>query len=159
MKQAIWIFSALGLVASTLAAAAPEDRFLGNWRTIDDRTGFTKAIVNFAKAEDGTIQGTIVKVKPRPGYTAKQLCQKCPGEFKDKPIEGLRIIWNMKVDPKRPDQLVGGQVIDPLSGKIYSLRTWLNADGKRMTLRGYVSVSALGRNQTWVRAEGNDTSL
>jgi len=43
--------------------------------------------------------------------------------------------------------------IDPLSGKIYDTKVRLNASGKRLTLRGYMGVSALGRSQTWIRQE------
>ena len=46
-----------------------------------------------------------------------------------------------------------GRVIDPLAGKIYDAKVRLNANGKRLTLRGYMGVSALGRSQTWLRAE------
>jgi uncharacterized protein (DUF2147 family) len=44
-----------------------------------------------------------------------------------------------------------GRVIDPLAGKIYDAKVRLNANGKRLTLRGYMGVSALGRSQTWIR--------
>lgn len=44
-----------------------------------------------------------------------------------------------------------GKIIDPLSGHIYSMKAKLSANGKRLTLRGYVGVSALGRSQTWIR--------
>jgi uncharacterized protein (DUF2147 family) len=46
-----------------------------------------------------------------------------------------------------------GKVIDPLAGKIYDARVRLNASGKRLTLRGYIGVSALGRSQTWIRQD------
>jgi uncharacterized protein (DUF2147 family) len=46
-----------------------------------------------------------------------------------------------------------GRVIDPLSGKFYDAKMKLNATGKRLSLRAYMGVSALGRNQTWLRIE------
>lgn len=46
-----------------------------------------------------------------------------------------------------------GRVIDPLGGKIYDAKVRLSSNGKRLTLRGYVGVSALGRSQTWIRQE------
>ena len=45
----------------------------------------------------------------------------------------------------------GGKIIDPLSGNIYSCKAKLSSNGKRLTLRGYVGISALGRSQTWIR--------
>ncbi|MDD2946969.1 MAG: DUF2147 domain-containing protein [Acinetobacter sp.] len=44
-------------------------------------------------------------------------------------------------------------VIDPLAGKIYDAKVRLNASGKRLTLRGYIGISALGRSQTWLRVD------
>lgn len=46
-----------------------------------------------------------------------------------------------------------GRVIDPLSGKFYDAKMKLNASGKRLSLRAYMGVSALGRNQTWLRID------
>ncbi len=44
-------------------------------------------------------------------------------------------------------------MIDPLAGKIYDAKVRLAANGKRLTLRGYIGVSALGRSQTWIRQD------
>ena len=46
-----------------------------------------------------------------------------------------------------------GRVIDPLAGKVYNAKVKLNATGKRLTLRAYMGVSTLGRNQTWLRID------
>ena len=46
-----------------------------------------------------------------------------------------------------------GRIIDPLSGKIYDAKMKLNASDKRLTMRAYVGVSALGRSQTWIRLD------
>ena len=47
----------------------------------------------------------------------------------------------------------GGKIIDPLSGNIYSTKAKLSSNGKRLTMRGYVGVSALGRSQTWIKSD------
>ncbi|MFB0982629.1 MAG: DUF2147 domain-containing protein, partial [Acinetobacter towneri] len=47
----------------------------------------------------------------------------------------------------------GGKIIDPLSGNIYSTKAKLSNNGKRLTMRGYVGVSALGRSQTWIKSD------
>ena len=46
---------------------------------------------------------------------------------------------------------VNGRILDPNTGKIYSMKAKLSANGKRLHLRGYVGVSVLGRNQIWIR--------
>ena len=48
---------------------------------------------------------------------------------------------------------INGKIIDPLTGKIYSTKAKLSSSGTRLTLRGYVGVSALGRSQTWLKTD------
>ncbi|WP_312057991.1 DUF2147 domain-containing protein, partial [Acinetobacter courvalinii] len=46
-----------------------------------------------------------------------------------------------------------GRILDPNTGKIYSMKAKLSANGKRLHLRGYLGISALGRTQIWIRTE------
>ena len=46
-----------------------------------------------------------------------------------------------------------GKIIDPVSGKLYSLKGKISPNGKKLFLRGYLGVSAVGRSQTWLRVE------
>ncbi len=41
----------------------------------------------------------------------------------------------------------------PFSGKLYSLKGKISPNGKKLFLRGYLGVSAVGRSQTWLRVE------
>lgn len=159
MKQ--WMIAGLMASASLMATAAPDpqpDDVIGYWRTIDDQTGFSKAIVRIQKAVDGTYLGTIVKIVPRPDYTPKVYCQRCPQPFKDKKILGLPILWNAKYkesSSKTVMQYGDAYVIDPLSGNIYNGKMKLSSDHRRLILRGYVGFSALGRTQIWVREDAS----
>jgi uncharacterized protein (DUF2147 family) len=131
-------------------AATPTDELSGIWRTIDDRTGFSKALVRIDKAKDGSFQGTIVKILPRPDYTPQEFCQHCPAPYTNKPILGLTILTGLK--PEEQEHRYGGaRVIDPLSGRVYSGKARLSNDGRRLSMRGYVGISMLGRSQSWVR--------
>ncbi len=141
----------LGLVCLMSCAMSHAADVAGIWRTIDDRTGFSKALVEIKKQPDGSYTGTIIKIIPRPNYTPKELCQHCPAPYTDKPILGLTVLWGLKADPNRPNQYTGAQVLDPLSGKIYKGKAKVNADNRQLTMRGYVGISALGRSQTWIR--------
>jgi uncharacterized protein (DUF2147 family) len=46
-----------------------------------------------------------------------------------------------------------GKLLDPLSGNLYNTKAKLSANGKRLILRGYIGVSALGRSQTWIKQD------
>ena len=64
---------------------------------------------------------------------------------------GLVIMRRMKYDAKK-NQLVGGKVLDPESGKFYYGKIYPQ-DGK-LILRGSLDKHGIfGRNQTWIRAK------
>lgn len=154
----LWLSAGVLAMSSmgTMAAQAPDD-VIGYWRTIDDQTGFSKAIVRIQKAVDGTYLGTIVKIVPRPDYTPKTYCFHCPQPFTGKKILGLPLLWNAKYNDNGRSTMSYGDayVIDPLSGRIYSGKMKLSPDSRRLILRGYVGVSALGRTQIWVREDAS----
>ena len=122
----------------------------GLWQSIDDKTGAPKGIVKISKDSNGTYVGTITKVTPRIGYKPKEFCVNCPAPYTNKPIIGLNVINGLK--HKNGDNYEGGKILDPNSGKIYSLKAKLSSNGKKLVLRGYIGIAALGRSQTWIRA-------
>ena len=146
------IFSILILSSVTHAFAESKD-IVGKWRNIDDKTGFSKAIIEINKDDQGVYHGTIIDVIPRPGYNPKKYCDKCKGEEKGKPIIGLKIVKDMKRDPKNANQYANGTILDPLSGHQYKSTIRLNSAGSRLSIRGFVGVEALGRSQTWLRQD------
>lgn len=121
----------------------------GTWIQIDDKTGSSKAILEIRQENNGTYTAQVVQVTPRPGYTPKEICVKCPAPYTNQPILGMDILKGLK--HIEGANYAHGQIIDPLSGHIYSMKAKLSPNAKRLTLRGYVGVSALGRSQTWIR--------
>ena len=124
----------------------------GTWQQIDDKTGSPKAIIEIRKEANNTYTGKIVKVTPRPGYTPQRTCNNCPAPYNNQPILGMDVLTGLK-HVEGTNSFEKGRVIDPLAGKIYDAKVRLNNNGKRLTLRGYMGVSALGRSQTWIRQE------
>ena len=121
----------------------------GIWQSIDDRNSKPKALIEIKKNADGGYTGTIIKVTPSLGYQAQELCVKCPGSLKDKPIAGLNIFQQLK--HVKDNQYKGGQILDPLSGNSYQLSMKLSANGNTLRVHGYLGIQAIGRTQTWVR--------
>ena len=122
---------------------------IGLWQSIDDKTGAPKALVEIRKEADNTYAGKVVKLTPRAGYTPKETCVDCPAPYTNKPIIGLDVVTGLK----STDGLnyTSGRILDPNTGKLYSLKAKLSSNGKRLHLRGYLGISALGRNQIWIR--------
>ena len=139
-------FVALSSVLATSAFAA--DLNNTQWRTVDDETGKAKALVEFSKSSNGTYTATIKKLlDPK----AKTVCTECSGSQKNKPIEGLDIVQNLKLD--KGNKYTGGTILDPKSGKTYKMNAEMASNGKTLKVRGYIGVAALGRNQTWYRVK------
>lgn len=148
MKKGILGGLFLGLVSSVNAADLS-----GIWRTVDDKTGYVRAHVQVEKLKDNTYSGTIIKDFPAPGEAPLLQCRNCPVPFSNKPIIGLNILQKFKADPEKAGHFIDGKVLDPRAGKIYHAKARLNSNGNRLTLRGYIGVSLIGRNQTWIRQE------
>lgn len=121
----------------------------GVWQSIDDLTGAPKGQVEITQEADGTYVGKIIKITPRAGYTPKEFCTGCPAPYTNKPILGLNAITQLKY--KKGLTYTDGKILDPNSGRIYSLTAKLSPNGQRLNLRGYVGVSVLGRSQVWIR--------
>ena len=146
MRTRILLLIALGLI-STLAAATENP--VGLWRTIDDKSGKEKSLVRVVES-NGQLQITIEKLFREPGEEPNPLCDKCPGEKKNKPVIGMQIGSGLKKDG---DVWSGGEILDPQNGKTYKCKVWLEDKGKKLNVRGFIGVSVLGRTQVWVREE------
>ncbi|WP_111896190.1 DUF2147 domain-containing protein [Acinetobacter sp. MB5] len=133
-------------VYSSLSLAAD---ISGTWKQIDDKTGSAKALIQIRQEKDGRYIGKIVKITPRPGYVPRETCVDCPEPYRNKPILGLDIIHNL--EPLGNNSYGNGKIIDPLTGKIYSVKGRLLSNGRLLQLRGYLGVSMLGRTQVWIR--------
>ena len=125
----------------------------GYWKSIDDRTGEQLSIVEIRKGADGRYHGKIAYRYPVPGGAALVNCTKCPPPYTNQPIVGLEFFSGFKEDPDKRNAYVDGKVLEPKSGKIYKGKANLSAEGKRLRLRGYVGISALGRTQVWIRTD------
>lgn len=76
-------------------------------------------------------------------------CTKCEGPYQNKSLKGLTVINGLKSTGATTYD--GGTILDPKDGKTYKSKAELSKDGKTLKVRGYMGVSALGRNQTWYR--------
>lgn len=147
-------FKLAGVLAITLAAifassAARADNTspVGVWKNIDDVSGKPRALIRITET-NGTLQGTVIKVFPGPDEDQNPKCEKCDGALKNAPIVGLPILSGLKKDG---DEYTGGEILDPENGEVYSSNLHLIDGGGKLSVRGYIGVSLLGRSQTWIR--------
>jgi len=95
----------------------------GKWKTIDDRTGKPKAIINIYE-KNGLMYGNVVKILEEGKEDA--LCTKCDGELKDKPVlQAMTFRCKIWLNPKNSNELkVRGYL-----AFIYRTQTWLRIGG------------------------------
>lgn len=145
----------IALIFLLLAGAAPMLSIADNaspvglWRTIDDSTGKAKSLVRIVEV-NGEFRGTIEKLLREPNEDQNPLCDKCTGDKKDKPVIGMTIITGMKADDKI---FSGGTILDPNNGKTYKSKMWLEDQGKKLHVRGFIGMALLGRTQIWLREQ------
>lgn len=135
-------------VTVVLGTAQAQMNPVGNWHSIDDKTGELKSLIVITDT-GGVLSGRIDKLL-RKNADQKAVCKECSDDRKDKPLLGLEIIRGAKkVDGK--DVWVSGKILDPENGKEYTLRLTPVEGGKKLEVRG--SIAFFGRTQTWVRAQ------
>lgn len=118
---------------------------IGQWKSIDDRTGETKSVVEIFE-RDGLIYGKVIKIFPKPGDDPDPVCNECDQKderFKKK-ILGMEIIRKLK---KEGSEYSGGDILDPEVGKVYRCKIWL--DNTDLKVRSYWG--PVWRIQTWKR--------
>lgn len=128
---------------------AAKDAAEGVWKSIDDNDNQPRSLVKIW-VHNGVMYGKITKIYRRPSDPAEMKCDKCEGSNKNQPVEGLLILWGMKKDG---DEWSGGYILDPESGDTYKCIIEVEDGGKKLKVRGYLGVSALGRTQYWLRVE------
>lgn len=139
------LFAAPARAQAAASLASP----VGRWKTIDDETGKVKSIVQICE-ERGKLYGKIEKVLDSDQPGPNPLCIHCEGDLKNKPENGLQIMWELRKDG---DQWSGGQILDPHNGKIYRCYISLEEGGKKLKVRGFIGFALLGRTEYWHRME------
>ena len=144
------LVSILFLCAATVFANAQVDKMLGYWASVDEESGIEESVFHVYKGSNGSYFGKLVKLLD-PQFKGA-VCDKCTGEDKDRPLEGLLLMKNLKEDG---NSLVGGKILDPKSGKIYNVKLTIDEKTGRLKVRGSLDkLGVMGRTQYWVRRKG-----
>jgi len=146
MKRKTILMWSLLLVSGVSANAFAADGAVGRWKTIDDKTGQVKSIVEISEASNGSLTGKVVEIL-KSDKGPNPVCDSCSGDRKNKPIKGMTILWNLK--PDGANEWAGGTILDPANGKTYKSKMELQPGGKKLDVSGCVAF--ICRAQTWVR--------
>ena len=138
------------IVAVALAAggtAWAQNTPVGLWKTIDDDGKTEKSLVRITDG-GGTLTGKVEKIFDAAKQDSK--CDKCTDDRKDKPVLGMTILSNLKLDDDK-EAWSGGEILDPNNGKTYKARIKPIEGGKQLQMRGYIG--PFFRTQVWQRVE------
>ena len=141
MKFSKWVLLLGLLPALAFAQSGPT----GRWKTIDDETGRAKSIVEIRQLDDGSLSGTVVEIL-QSDRGPNPTCDRCTGANKDKPIQGMTILWGLRADGT--NAWAGGTILDPTKGKTYRSKAQL-IDNNRLGVSGCVAF--ICREQVWQR--------
>lgn len=139
MKQ---LFLFLLLANFTISNA---QEIVGKWKTIDDKTGKAKSIIEIYQKNDKYF-GKIIEIFDKSRKDA--LCEKCSGSEKNKPVLGLVIVKGIE---KKDNVYENGTIMDPENGKVYSCT--ITPMKNKLKVRGFLGISMFGRTQTWEKVE------
>ena len=133
----------------TITNIVSSQTVFGKWKTIDDRTGKPKGVINIYE-KDGLMYGYVDKIL-EPGKENSK-CVKCEDDLKDKPVVGMEIIT--AAEKHEDGEWKGKRLFDPEQAMTFRCKIWLNPENNsELKVRGYLAF--IYRTQTWLRVEEN----
>ena len=139
----------LVLPAAVLPAGAADARLaspVGLWEPLDS-AGKPQGLIRIFEVK-GLYYGRIEPSSPTDDRNAR--CTRCTGERHDQPIIGLLLLRHLR---PQNGEYVGGDILDPDTGRVYGCSLRLIHGGHQLIMRGFLGISLLGRSETWQRVD------
>jgi uncharacterized protein (DUF2147 family) len=117
---------------------------VGLWEAFDS-SGKSEGLIRIFEAK-GLYYGRIEPSSPTDDRNAR--CTRCTDERHNQPIIGLVLLRHLR---PQNGEYVGGDILDPDTGHIWSCSMRLTDGGRQLIMRGFLGISLLGSSQTWKR--------
>ena len=133
-------------MATAILGQAQVEKMLGQWYTIDDKTGEQRSCVNITE-KNGNYQAVIVAIYDKDAKgNYREMKPPYPKEWEG--VVGTQLFIDMKASGDH----LKGKVYDPESQKTYHGKVTYKAKTDELDLRGSLDrAGLLGRSQTWKR--------
>jgi uncharacterized protein (DUF2147 family) len=130
-------------------AAAADARLtspVGLWQPLDS-AGKPQGLIRIFEA-NGLYYGRIEPSSADDDRNAR--CTRCTGDRHNQRIIGLVLLRHLR---PQNGEYVGGDILDPNTGRVYSCTLRLTDGGREAVMHGFIGISLFGRSQTWRRVE------
>jgi uncharacterized protein (DUF2147 family) len=125
--QIIYLFL---LLLSTPVLA--QNDIKGVWKVVDNTTNDVLYHVELFPFQNRTY-GKVVKTVKMP---ASQVCQLCPGDLRNQPIQNMVVVEKMQLSG---GFYKNGKLLDPQTGRWYSCQMWLKEEDQDvLVVRGFL---------------------
>jgi uncharacterized protein (DUF2147 family) len=139
-------FFSLTLFLLSAQLVLGQKEIIGIWKNTDDEDGKEKSHIEIYESQ-GKLKARIIKLLPAAEST---ICSKCSGNNKNKPLEGMEIMWGLTKTNEK--EYSNGEILNPKNGKIYSCNITLETPTK-LKIRGFLGFSFIGKTQYWYRVK------
>jgi uncharacterized protein (DUF2147 family) len=144
MKKILSI--AFMVLVGTALFAQDANKVLGVWLTQD---GDSK--VTIVKDSKGKFNGSITWLKEPLKDGKPKVDDKNPDvKMHTRPILGLNLLEGFTFN-KSKNEWVDGTIYDPKTGKTYKCLMWFGSDPNKLSVKGYIGFSLIGREVVWTR--------
>ncbi len=131
------LFLTVLFFAIALISNAQIDKILGEWKSVDDKTGEVTGVILFYQGDNGMYYGKTTRVFEN----GKELF--------DEQYIGMILVKDFKLEDGK---LIGGTLYEPHEDKTYYGKISYNANNNTLEVRGSLDRRGwLGRTQVWIK--------